>query len=90
MRFKNVNPFAICTFFVSEKTEHPLWFFPLGGIHAGAAIQAMQGASLPGLSSQPASLVSAAFPMEDEQHSQPISQQGLHYLHSAYRVGKEG
>ncbi|KTG44291.1 hypothetical protein cypCar_00006881 [Cyprinus carpio] len=44
-------------------------------------------ASHPGLSSQPASLVSAPFPVEDEQHSQPISQQGLHYLHSAYRVG---
>ncbi|KAG5831566.1 hypothetical protein ANANG_G00305060 [Anguilla anguilla] len=53
----------------------------------GSTIQAIQGASLPGLSSQPASLVSTPFPSEDEQHSQPISQQGLHYLHSAYRVG---
>ncbi|XP_065153005.1 zinc finger SWIM domain-containing protein 8 isoform X3 [Paramisgurnus dabryanus] len=53
-------------------------------VAAGGAIQA---ASLPGLSSQPTSLVSAPFPVEDEQHSQPISQQGLHYLHSAYRVG---
>uniref|UniRef100_A0A671RQ48 Zinc finger SWIM domain-containing protein 8-like n=1 Tax=Sinocyclocheilus anshuiensis TaxID=1608454 RepID=A0A671RQ48_9TELE len=58
-----------------------------GGIHSGSAIQAIQGASLQGLSPQPASLVSAPFPVEDEQHSQPISQQGLHYLHSAYRVG---
>ncbi|XP_057197744.1 zinc finger SWIM domain-containing protein 8 isoform X1 [Triplophysa rosa] len=65
----------------------PLTTTVAGGIHAGSTIQAIQGASLPGLSSQPASLVSAAFPMEDEQHSQPISQQGLHYLHSAYRVG---
>uniref|UniRef100_A0A673JR86 Zinc finger SWIM domain-containing protein 8-like n=1 Tax=Sinocyclocheilus rhinocerous TaxID=307959 RepID=A0A673JR86_9TELE len=59
----------------------------VGGVHSGSAIQAIQGASLQGLSPQPASLVSAPFPVEDEQHSQPISQQGLHYLHSAYRVG---
>uniref|UniRef100_A0A4W4F0U1 SWIM-type domain-containing protein n=1 Tax=Electrophorus electricus TaxID=8005 RepID=A0A4W4F0U1_ELEEL len=58
-----------------------------GGVHSGSTIQAIQGATLPGLSSQPASLVSTPFPVEDEQHSQPISQQGLHYLHSAYRVG---
>ncbi|XP_066549806.1 zinc finger SWIM domain-containing protein 8 isoform X3 [Amia ocellicauda] len=59
----------------------------VGGVHTGSTIQTIQGASLPGLSSQPASLVSTPFPSEDEQHSQPISQQGLHYLHSAYRVG---
>uniref|UniRef100_A0A8C8FWK2 SWIM-type domain-containing protein n=1 Tax=Oncorhynchus tshawytscha TaxID=74940 RepID=A0A8C8FWK2_ONCTS len=59
----------------------------LGGVHSGTTIQAIQGSSLPGMSSQPVSLVSAPFPSEDEQHSQPISQQGLHYLHSAYRVG---
>uniref|UniRef100_A0A3Q2VVF9 Zinc finger, SWIM-type containing 8 n=1 Tax=Haplochromis burtoni TaxID=8153 RepID=A0A3Q2VVF9_HAPBU len=59
----------------------------VGGVHPGPTIQAIQGASLPSLSSQPASLVSSPFPAEDEQHSQPISQQGLHYLHSAYRVG---
>uniref|UniRef100_A0A3P8Y8G9 SWIM-type domain-containing protein n=1 Tax=Esox lucius TaxID=8010 RepID=A0A3P8Y8G9_ESOLU len=59
----------------------------LGGVHSGSTIQAIQGSSLPGMSSQPASLVSTPFPSEDEQHSQPISQQGLHYLHSAYRVG---
>ncbi|KAJ8250548.1 hypothetical protein COCON_G00224700 [Conger conger] len=53
----------------------------------GSTIQAIQGAALPGLSSQPTALVSTPFPSEDEQHSQPISQQGLHYLHSAYRVG---
>ncbi|KAM9559190.1 zinc finger SWIM domain-containing protein 8-like isoform 4-T6 [Salvelinus alpinus] len=62
-------------------------FYPVGGVHSGATIQAIQGSSLPGMSSQPVSLVSAPFPSEDEQHSQPISQQGLHYLHSAYRVG---
>ncbi|XP_023281501.1 zinc finger SWIM domain-containing protein 8 isoform X3 [Seriola lalandi dorsalis] len=59
----------------------------VGSVHAGPTIQAIQGASLPSLSSQPGSLVSTPFPVEDEQHSQPISQQGLHYLHSAYRVG---
>uniref|UniRef100_A0A8C8F8X6 SWIM-type domain-containing protein n=1 Tax=Oncorhynchus tshawytscha TaxID=74940 RepID=A0A8C8F8X6_ONCTS len=59
----------------------------VGGVHSGTTIQAIQGSSLPGMSSQPVSLVSAPFPSEDEQHSQPISQQGLHYLHSAYRVG---
>nr|XP_020463198.1 zinc finger SWIM domain-containing protein 8 isoform X2 [Monopterus albus] len=59
----------------------------VGSVHAGPTIQAIQGASLPSLSSQPGSLVSTPFAAEDEQHSQPISQQGLHYLHSAYRVG---
>lgn len=59
----------------------------VGGVHSGSTIQAIQGTSLPGLSSQPPSLVSAPFPMEDDQHNQPVSQQGLHYLHSAYRVG---
>lgn len=59
----------------------------VGSVHSGPTIQAIQGASLPTVSSQPASLVSTPFPTEDEQHSQPISQQGLHYLHSAYRVG---
>uniref|UniRef100_A0A672T6A4 Zinc finger SWIM domain-containing protein 8-like n=1 Tax=Sinocyclocheilus grahami TaxID=75366 RepID=A0A672T6A4_SINGR len=63
------------------------FFCPAGGVHSGSTIQAIQGTSFPGLSSQPASLVSAPFPVEDEQHNQPISQQGLHYLHSAYRVG---
>uniref|UniRef100_A0A8C9W5I6 Zinc finger, SWIM-type containing 8 n=1 Tax=Scleropages formosus TaxID=113540 RepID=A0A8C9W5I6_SCLFO len=58
----------------------------VGGVHSNSTIQAIQGPSLPGLSSQPTPLVSTPFPSEDE-HSQPISQQGLHYLHSAYRVG---
>uniref|UniRef100_A0A8D3CCH0 ZSWIM4-8 C-terminal domain-containing protein n=1 Tax=Scophthalmus maximus TaxID=52904 RepID=A0A8D3CCH0_SCOMX len=59
----------------------------VGSVHAGPTIQTIQGATLPSLSSQPGSLVGTAFPSDDEQHSQPISQQGLHYLHSAYRVG---
>uniref|UniRef100_A0A8D0A6N1 Zinc finger, SWIM-type containing 8 n=1 Tax=Sander lucioperca TaxID=283035 RepID=A0A8D0A6N1_SANLU len=61
--------------------------FTVGSVHSGPTIQAIQATSLPSLSSQPGSLVSTPFPVEDEQHSQPISQQGLHYLHSAYRVG---
>uniref|UniRef100_H3CH72 Zinc finger, SWIM-type containing 8 n=1 Tax=Tetraodon nigroviridis TaxID=99883 RepID=H3CH72_TETNG len=53
----------------------------VGGVPPGPAVQA-----IPPLSSQPSSLISTTFPAEDEQHSQPISTQGLHYLHSAYRV----
>uniref|UniRef100_A0A8C3V8Z6 Zinc finger SWIM-type containing 8 n=1 Tax=Catharus ustulatus TaxID=91951 RepID=A0A8C3V8Z6_CATUS len=56
-------------------------------VHAGSTFPAIQGASLTTLSSQPNSLVTGGFPAEDEQHSQPVSPQGLHYLHSAYRVG---
>ncbi|XP_054651389.1 zinc finger SWIM domain-containing protein 8 isoform X1 [Dunckerocampus dactyliophorus] len=59
----------------------------VGSIHAGSTIQAIQGTSLTSLSSQPSPLISTPFPVEEDQHSQPISQQGLHYLHSAYRVG---
>ncbi|NXU05669.1 ZSWM8 protein, partial [Buphagus erythrorhynchus] len=59
----------------------------LGSVHAGSTFPAIQGASLTTLSSQPNSLVTGGFPAEDEQHSQPVSPQGLHYLHSAYRVG---
>ncbi|XP_033998048.1 zinc finger SWIM domain-containing protein 8 isoform X6 [Trematomus bernacchii] len=62
----------------------PLTTVAVGSVHAGPTIQAIQGTSL---SSQPGSMMGTAFPVEDEQHSQPISQQGLHYLHSAYRVG---
>lgn len=54
----------------------------VGGVPPGPPVQA-----IPPLSSQPSSLISTTFPAEDEQHSQPISTQGLHYLHSAYRVG---
>ncbi|XP_034095606.1 zinc finger SWIM domain-containing protein 8 isoform X4 [Gymnodraco acuticeps] len=62
----------------------PLTTVAVGSVHAGPTIQAIQGTSL---SSQPGSMMGTAFPVEDEQHSQPVSQQGLHYLHSAYRVG---
>ncbi|XP_032634185.1 zinc finger SWIM domain-containing protein 8 isoform X1 [Chelonoidis abingdonii] len=59
----------------------------IGSVHAGSTFPAIQGAPLTALSSQPNSLVTGGFPSEDEQHSQPVSPQGLHYLHSAYRVG---
>ncbi|XP_054839123.1 zinc finger SWIM domain-containing protein 8 isoform X2 [Eublepharis macularius] len=59
----------------------------IGSVHAGSTFPAIQGTSLTSLSSQPTSLVAGGFPSEDEQHSQPVSPQGLHYLHSAYRVG---
>lgn len=63
--------------------------YSVGSVHAGSTFPAIQGASLTTLSSQPNSLVTGGFPAEDEQHSQPVSPQGLHYLHSAYRVGKD-
>ncbi|MGH0126438.1 UNVERIFIED_CONTAM: hypothetical protein FKN15_028593 [Acipenser sinensis] len=59
---------------------HPEAGLPLGTTVAVGGMHA--GSSLPGLAPQP-----APFPSEEEQHSQPVSQQGLHYLHSAYRVG---
>ncbi|XP_066476965.1 zinc finger SWIM domain-containing protein 8 isoform X3 [Tiliqua scincoides] len=59
----------------------------IGSVHAGSTFPAIQGTSLTSLSSQPSSLVTGGFPSEDEQHSQPVSPQGLQYLHSAYRVG---
>uniref|UniRef100_H9GFB5 Zinc finger SWIM-type containing 8 n=1 Tax=Anolis carolinensis TaxID=28377 RepID=H9GFB5_ANOCA len=59
----------------------------IGSVHAGSTFPAIQGTTLTSLSSQPSSLVTGGFPSEDEQHSQPVSPQGLHYLHSAYRVG---
>ncbi|XP_069466781.1 zinc finger SWIM domain-containing protein 8 isoform X2 [Ambystoma mexicanum] len=59
----------------------------IGSVHAGTTFPAIQGATLTTLSTQPATIVTGSFPTEDEQHSQPVSPQGLHYLHSAYRVG---
>ncbi|XP_061490779.1 zinc finger SWIM domain-containing protein 8 isoform X2 [Rhineura floridana] len=56
-------------------------------VHAGSTFPAIQGTSLTSLSSQPNSLVTGGFPSEDEQHSQPAGNQGVHHLHSAYRVG---
>ncbi|XP_077202325.1 zinc finger SWIM domain-containing protein 8 isoform X3 [Paroedura picta] len=59
----------------------------IGSVHAGSTFPAIQGTSLTSLSSPPTPLVAGGFPSEEEQHSQPVSPQGLHYLHSAYRVG---
>ncbi|RXM35784.1 Zinc finger SWIM domain-containing protein 8 [Acipenser ruthenus] len=59
---------------------HPEAGLPLGTTVAVGGMHA--GSSLTGLAPQP-----SPFPSEEEQHSQPVSQQGLHYLHSAYRVG---
>ncbi|GCC37339.1 hypothetical protein chiPu_0015843, partial [Chiloscyllium punctatum] len=59
----------------------------VASVQAGTAFQAVQGASMPTLTTQGPSIVAPTFPTEDEQHSQPVSPQGLHYLHSAYRVG---
>uniref|UniRef100_H3BWF9 Zinc finger, SWIM-type containing 8 n=1 Tax=Tetraodon nigroviridis TaxID=99883 RepID=H3BWF9_TETNG len=56
------------------------------GVHLAGSPPAPAVQAIPPLSSQPSSLISTTFPAEDEQHSQPISTQGLHYLHSAYRV----
>nr|XP_056704251.1 zinc finger SWIM domain-containing protein 8 [Euleptes europaea] len=59
----------------------------IGSVHAGSTFPAIQGTSLTSLSAPPTPLVAGGFPSEEEQHSQPVSPQGLHYLHSAYRVG---
>uniref|UniRef100_A0A3Q2XML9 Zinc finger, SWIM-type containing 8 n=1 Tax=Hippocampus comes TaxID=109280 RepID=A0A3Q2XML9_HIPCM len=56
----------------------------VGSIHAGSTLQAIQGSSV---SSQPSPLASTSYTVDEEHHHQPISQQGMHYLHSAYRVG---
>ncbi|XP_055517599.1 zinc finger SWIM domain-containing protein 8 isoform X2 [Leucoraja erinacea] len=59
----------------------------VASVQTGTTFQAVQGPSLPVLSAQGSSIVAATFPTEDEMHSQPVSPQGLHYLHSAYRLG---
>ncbi|XP_038638726.1 zinc finger SWIM domain-containing protein 8 isoform X2 [Scyliorhinus canicula] len=59
----------------------------VASVQTGTTFQAIQGASMPTLTTQGPSIVAPTFPTEDEQHSQPVSPQGLHYLHSAYRVG---
>ncbi|XP_073541899.1 zinc finger SWIM domain-containing protein 8 isoform X1 [Phyllobates terribilis] len=59
----------------------------IGSVHTGTTFPAIPGTNLTTLTTQPAQLVTGSFPAEDEQHSQPVSPQGLHYLHSAYRVG---
>uniref|UniRef100_A0A2K5JTC1 SWIM-type domain-containing protein n=1 Tax=Colobus angolensis palliatus TaxID=336983 RepID=A0A2K5JTC1_COLAP len=60
----------------------------LSSVHPASTFPAIQGASLPALTTQPSPLVSGGFPPpEEETHSQPVSPHSLHHLHAAYRVG---
>lgn len=65
-----------------------LFLISVGSVHTGATFPTIPGSTITTISTQPAQIVTGGFPAEDEQHSQPVSPQGLHYLHSAYRVGK--
>uniref|UniRef100_A0A8C5XNF0 Zinc finger SWIM-type containing 8 n=1 Tax=Microcebus murinus TaxID=30608 RepID=A0A8C5XNF0_MICMU len=60
----------------------------LSSVHPASTFPAIQGASLPALTTQPSPLVSGGFPPpEEETHSQPVNPHSLHHLHAAYRVG---
>ncbi|EPY89432.1 hypothetical protein CB1_000110013 [Camelus ferus] len=60
----------------------------LSSVHPASTFPAIQGASLPALTTQPSPLVSGGFPPpEEEAHSQPVNPHSLHHLHAAYRVG---
>lgn len=61
----------------------------VSSVHPASTFPAIQGASLPALTTQPSPLVSGGFPPpEEETHSQPVNPHSLHHLHAAYRVGK--
>lgn len=61
----------------------------VSSVHPASTFPAIQGASLPALTTQPSPLVSGGFPPpEEETHSQPVSPHSLHHLHAAYRVGE--
>lgn len=61
----------------------------VSSVHPAPAFPAIQGSSLPALTTQPSPLVSGGFPPpEEEAHSQPVSPHNLHHLHAAYRVGE--
>lgn len=62
----------------------------VSSVHPASTFPAIQGASLPALTTQPSPLVSGGFPPpEEETHSQPVNPHSLHHLHAAYRVGKK-
>lgn len=62
---------------------------PVSSVHPASTFPAIQGASLPALTTQPSPLVSGGFPPpEEETHSQPVNPHSLHHLHAAYRVGE--
>ena len=72
--------------------EGNLWTSSLtvSSVHPAPTFPAIQGASLPALTTQPSPLVSGGFPPpEEETHSQPVNPHSLHHLHAAYRVGKK-
>lgn len=77
-----------------ESVLHILSHMPLilpsvSSVHPASTFPAIQGASLPALTTQPSPLVSGGFPPpEEETHSQPVSPHSLHHLHAAYRVGE--
>lgn len=61
----------------------------VSSVHPASTFPAIQGASLPALTTQPSPLVSGGFPPpEEETHSQPVNPHSLHHLHAAYRVGE--
>lgn len=61
----------------------------VSSVHPAPTFPAIQGASLPALTTQPSPLVSGGFPPpEEEPHSQPVNPHSLHHLHAAYRVGQ--
>lgn len=63
----------------------------VSSVHPASTFPAIQGASLPALTTQPSPLVSGGFPPpEEETHNQPVNPHSLHHLHAAYRVGEKG
>ena len=76
---------------LSLGSEFLIWLSPhlVSSVHPASTFPAIQGASLPALTTQPSPLVSGGFPPpEEETHSQPVNPHSLHHLHAAYRVGE--
>lgn len=72
------------------RVPHEAFILPsVSSVHPASTFPAIQGASLPALTTQPSPLVSGGFPPpEEETHSQPVNPHSLHHLHAAYRVGE--